>query len=82
MDPMFDMGANGIEVEPKSAYDIKVGDVISYEYQGSVIAHRVLKIEEDNQGLYYITKGDNNIIKDPLKVRYSQVRGVLVGLIY
>jgi hypothetical protein len=82
MDPMFDKGANGIEVEPKSAYDIKVGDVISYEYQGSVIAHRVLKVEEDNNGLYYITKGDNNIIKDPIKVRFSQVRGVLVGLIY
>ncbi|MBT4541288.1 signal peptidase I [Candidatus Woesearchaeota archaeon] len=82
MDPMFDTGANGIEIPPKSKYDIKVGDVISYEYGDSVIAHRVLKIEEDNKGLYYVTKGDNNVIKDPVKVRYSQVRGVLVGLIY
>jgi len=82
MDPMFDLGSNGIEVIPESPYDVKVGDVISYEYDGNVIAHRVVKVGADEQGLYYITKGDNNIIKDPVKVRFEQVKGVLVGLIY
>ncbi|MFH1439630.1 MAG: hypothetical protein ABIG89_03625 [Candidatus Woesearchaeota archaeon] len=100
MDPIFDKGTNGIEVMPKTPYDIKVGDVISYEYvdkktgEVSIIAHRVVEIGYDSEckdksnkqdcseGIYYIAKGDNNIIKDPYKVRFEQVRGVLVGLIY
>jgi len=82
MDPMFDYGANGIEVTPQTPNDIKIGDVISYEYKESIIAHRVVDIKEDDIGIYFITKGDNNVIKDPFKVRFEQVRGVLVGLIY
>lgn len=82
MDPLIDKGANGIELKPSSPYDIKVGDVISYEYKGSIIIHRVVKIEKDDKGIYFITKGDNNIAKDPAKVRFEQVRGVLVGVLY
>ena len=82
MDPVLDKGTNGIEVMPTSPSDIKVGDVISYEYKDNIIAHRVVKIGLDEKGIYYITKGDNNVIKDPKKVRFEQVKGVLVGLIY
>jgi len=89
MDPVFDYGVNGIEVTPSSPLDIQVGDVISYEYKDkntnnirSIIAHRVVEIGKDEQGIYYIAKGDNNVIKDPEKVRFEQVKGVLVGLIY
>lgn len=96
MDPVFDYGANGIEVLPNNPLDIQVGDVISYEYQDknneyqdkntnnikSIIAHRVVEIGKDEKGIYYIAKGDNNVIKDPEKVRFEQVKGVLVGLIY
>lgn len=89
MDPVFDYGANGIEVLPNNPLEIQVGDVISYEYQDkntnsikTIIAHRVVEINKDEKGIYYITKGDNNVIKDPEKVRFEQVKGVLVGLIY
>ena len=82
MDPVFDKGTNGIEVMPKTPYDVNVGDVISYQYKDSIIAHRVVKAGVDEKGFFYITKGDNNVIKDPAKVRFENVRGVLVGLIY
>lgn len=82
MDPVFDYGTNGFEVMPDTSDDIRIGDIISYEYEDTIIAHRVVDIGEDKQGIYFITKGDNNIIKDPDKVRFWQVKGVLVGLIY
>jgi len=82
MDPFIDKGANGIEIKPKSAYDIQVGDVISYNYEGSLIIHRVVEINQDKSGIYYLTKGDNNVAKDPVKVRFEQVNGVLVGVLY
>ena len=82
MDPVFDTGTNGIEVIPQSPEDIMPGDVISYRYEDSIIAHRVIEVGKDKKGIFYIAKGDNNVIKDPQKIRFEQVHGVLVGLIY
>lgn len=84
MDPMLDKGANGIEIKPQSPEDIAVGDVISYKSNeiDGVIIHRVVSISEDEQGKYFIVKGDNNPIQDPENVRFEQVQGILVGVIY
>ena len=61
-----------------------MGDVIVYEpsWDSGLIVHRVISIEEDEQGRYYVVKGDNSEIVDPEKVRFSQIVGVLVGVLY
>lgn len=84
MTPFLDKGANAIQITPESAQDIEVGDIISYEslIVDSTIIHRVLEIDEDEEGIYFIMKGDNNLFKDPEKVRFAQVKKVLVGIIY
>jgi len=84
MDPLLDKGSNGIEIMPDSAGDIKVGDIISYrsKYADGVFIHRVIDKGEDSEGVYFIVKGDNNKYADPGKIRFSQVEGVLVGIIY
>jgi len=82
MDPFLDEGSNGIEIKPKSMDEIKIGDIISYESNDGLIIHRVIKKEKDEQGEYLIVKGDNNPVQDPEKVRFSQVKGILVGIIY
>ena len=82
MDPLIDEKANAVEIVPKSEKDIHVGDIISYEYEGSVIIHRVIKIGNDKQGWYVITKGDNSNFVDPDKVRFEQIKRVLVMIIY
>ena len=83
MDPFLDENSNGIEVAPKSADDIKIGDVISYESRtGGIIIHRVVNIDEDNNGTFYTMKGDNNPLQDPERVRFNQVKGILVGILY
>lgn len=84
MDPIIDIGANSIELRPKSANDIHLGDIISYKSNliEGIIIHRVVDVSEDKDGPYFITKGDNNIIRDPEKVRFDQVHGVVIGVIY
>lgn len=84
MDPVIDKGANAIQIVPTSSEDIHVGDIISYEsdYADGIIIHRVTSIGSDEQGWYCIAKGDNNPSQDPGKIRFSQIKKVLVAVIY
>jgi|SRR3989338_1939678 len=87
MVPFFDEGSNALQIVPESPEQIEVGDIISYEsrrvdLQGVVIIHRVIEKHKDEQGDYFVVKGDNNSQPDPEKVRFNQIRRVLVGVIY
>lgn len=82
MDPVFDEGAHVIEVVPKLPTDVAVGDVVSYETDFGVVVHRVVGVGEDGGGIYYTVKGDNNTLPDAKKVRFDDVRGVLVAVVY
>jgi hypothetical protein len=82
MDPLLDAGTNGIEIVPQSPDQIQAGDIIAYDSDQGVIIHRVIEKGTDRDGVYFITKGDNNREADPEKVRFEQVRRVLIALIY
>ncbi len=55
----------------------KSGDIIVFysQKEDKFIIHRVVGIEEDSDGRYFITWGDNNLVMDELKVRDSMVYG-------
>lgn len=57
--------------------DLAIGDVIQYHTQNFFIIHRIIEIEE---GLY-ITKGDNNNVKDSEPVHFEQIKGKLIQTI-
>jgi len=84
MDPVIDSEAHAIEVIPSSEDDIQVGDIVAYnsEYAEGSIIHRVVYKGEDEQGTYFVMKGDNNPTSDPGKVRFSQIKRVVVAIIY
>ncbi|MDP3917464.1 MAG: hypothetical protein Q8Q42_04240 [Nanoarchaeota archaeon] len=82
MIPVFDKGHNGLEFVPDHPDEIKVGDIISFEYNNEVIIHRVVDIGYDDSGIYYITKGDNALEKDSGKRRFGDVHGVMFGVIF
>jgi len=84
MDPVIDEFANAIEIIPKSAEDIHVGDIVSYQsdYADGSIIHRIVFEGEDAQGTYFLLKGDNNHGVDPGKIRFEQIKRVLVAVIY
>ncbi|RMF06772.1 hypothetical protein D6764_01485 [Candidatus Woesearchaeota archaeon] len=82
MDPVIDKEANAIQVVPEDPDTIQEGDIISYEYDGRTIIHRVIRTGYDDNGWYAITKGDNIKEPDPEKVRFSQVKKIVVGILY
>ena len=83
MDPLLDETSNAIQIVPGSPDDIELGDIISYNSKdGDVIIHRVVEISEDDEGIFYIAKGDNNPRPDNEKIRFFQVRRITVGIIY
>ena len=84
MDPLFDEGSNALEIIPESPEDLQVGDIIAYEspYLKQTVIHRIAFIGEDEEGWYAIARGDNNDLDDPGKIRFEQVKRVLVAIIY
>ncbi len=81
MVPVLDSGANGIGIKPKSEDDLHVGDIITFKQGDNLIVHRIVEKGLDEDGWFFITKGDNNNITDG-KIRFSQIDSVLVALIY
>ena len=84
MDPVLDKDSNGIEIKPNSPEDIMIGDIISYKSNiiDGIIVHRVVGTGGDEQGWFATAKGDNNPEKDPEKVRFEQIQGIVVAIIY
>ena len=82
MDPFIDETSHAIEILPDDANEINVGDVISYQSSYGVIIHRVIEKGEDEDGIYFLVKGDNNRFQDPFKVRFEDVKGVVVAVVY
>jgi len=81
MIPTLDYGANGIRIIPKNESDIKVGDIITYKKEESLIVHRVIEMGKDDNGTYYILKGDNND-KDDGKIRFNQIKYITIGILW
>ena len=43
MDPLLDEKSNAIEIKPKSADQVQVGDIISYHTEYGTVIHRIIK---------------------------------------
>jgi len=83
MDPTFDSEANALEIIPISAQEINPGDIISFKARdGKIYVHRVIEKGTDSEGVYFITKGDNNSSTDPYKIRFFDVVGVVIAIFY
>lgn len=81
MKPVLDKGANGIRIQPDSEEDIHVGDIITFEKNNMLIVHRVIEKGTDNNGIYFISQGDNNSINDG-KIRFRDIKYITVGVIW
>lgn len=81
MKPVLDSGANGIRIKPENVHDIDEGDIISFRKNGMLIVHRVVTKGVDEEGIYFITKGDNNNYSDG-KVRFNDIEYITIGVLY
>ena len=83
MDPVLDSGHNSLEIKPKDFKEVNAGDIIVYEHEEyGYIIHRVIETGFDSDGWYCIAKGDNNPKEDPWKIRFEQIEGIVIGIIY
>lgn len=83
MAPVFDVGSNAIQIIPQTSAEIQVGDIVSYVWKdGSIIIHRVIETGSDENGWFATLKGDNNPTPDPEKVRFEQIKRVVVAIVY
>lgn len=84
MEPVLSANANALEIVPTSTEQIHVGDIVSYESKlvDGTIIHRIIEIGSDSQGWYAVFKGDNLAKPDPEKVRWEQIRRIVVAIIY
>lgn len=84
MDPVLDEKANAIEIVPRDEESVQEGDIIAYqtpEMEFTAI-HRVIKRNTDSAGTYYLLQGDNNPAADPYKVRFEDIKSVVVAIVY
>ncbi|MBT4651180.1 hypothetical protein HOC13_01530 [Candidatus Woesearchaeota archaeon] len=82
MDPLIDENSNAIEIIPNDPEEIKIGDVIAYSTSYGTVIHRVVDKGTDSKGIYYLVKGDNSRLRDLTKVRFNEIEGVVVAVVY
>lgn len=58
--------------------NLKQGDIITFKQNGETITHRIVEIEEIEEGKLYITKGDNNNVQDEQGLLFDQIEGKLI----
>ena len=72
MEPALPVGSI-VYVEPAGFTEIRIGDVIAFDDEGTVVTHRV--IEDRPQESAFITKGDANSSPDILPTPYWKLIG-------
>jgi hypothetical protein len=81
MKPFLDHNSNGIRIKPRAGDEIGVGDIISYRFFDGLLIHRVIEKGVDEKGIYFIAKGDDNLIRDH-KIRFEEIEWVTIAIIY
>lgn len=78
MSPTFDEGSL-IIIKETEEEEIKVGDIITYNFDGSnsITTHRVVEVMDTDEGKVFVTRGDANNVNDPSEVKYRNVEGVV-----
>jgi signal peptidase len=80
MEPSIHKGSLVI-VQPVDPAGIAVGDVITFQQYDQTTTHRVIGIVSADTGLVFQTKGDANIVADPLDKTFPGKVGVVRGAI-
>ena len=74
MEPTIKVG-DIVIIKKVKVEKLNQGDVITFTQEGEVITHRITKIDVEESGTKYITKGDNNNTEDTIKVEHEDILG-------
>ena len=86
--PLFGLG-NDLLCRYTDGVNLSVGSIITFDVSwydegqyNTPVAHRIISVGSDEEGFYYITKGDNNPNIDSWRVRPENVNTLVTGVIY
>ena len=88
MRPTLDCGDIVLRYTPRSATEIRVGDIITYyipaqydycDFAGIPIIHRVVEI---TSGPVFWAQGDNNLVRDDCGVPFWAVTSKVIGVVW
>ena len=78
MYPTFERGSVAIIKKIEENYsELEIGDIIAYQYENRIIAHRIAKITEIDDTRYFYTKGDANKDIDNYVVTQDMIMGTI-----
>ena len=80
MEPAIHIGDIVLAKETKKE-DLQIGDIISFRLGQSVVTHRIIRIDETENGDIYITKGDKNNTEDKAEIKIDLIEGKVIGRI-
>ncbi len=82
MEPLLSSNSHTIETKP-DIEKLGKGDIISFydASTGKTIVHSIVEISVDEQGWFARTKGYNTDFTDEWKVRFGDIKGVVVGVL-
>ena len=80
MSPVFEAGDLVLIQKTPDPSALKEGDVVCYMEDASVITHRIASVQQDGDGVRYITKGDANNTEDRMAVKPEMVQGTYTGI--
>ncbi len=68
-------------VDMERINNLKVGDVVQFRRSSILISHRITEVKEDEEGIRYCTKGDNNSAPDTDLVKPEDIKGTIVYVV-
>ncbi|WP_170922919.1 signal peptidase I [Enterococcus sp. 7F3_DIV0205] len=69
---------NSLVLVKEIGEEVAVGDVVTLEFAGEYVTHRVVAITENSQGVVYETKGDTNEFSDERQRRKEEIVGKVI----
>lgn len=82
--PALQGGGFVIFVNVTNASELVPGDIIiiNESVYGQEVVHRIIEVANDTDGMYFVTKGDNNSVPDNIHIRANEIIGRVVGVLY
>ncbi len=83
LNDQFDMFDIVLTHKLPGEFDLKLYDIVVYEYEDTMIIHRIIGIEEPNERhpdcRHFILRGDSSKYSDEIPVYYSQMKAIYKG---
>ena len=81
MNPIFDRGSVVITEQVNEKYDnynkLKEGEIIAFKAEKNIVVHRLIRIVNTDNEVYYYTKGDANEEEDDYLIKKENIIGIV-----